>query len=69
MPDQVTASTIWIDGRAGSGGLAERARQGWNSVTGGGYAPVMLALQVRARDEGGLDQKQRSQARDLLRVC
>ncbi|MBO1079104.1 exosortase A [Roseomonas haemaphysalidis] len=42
--DTTTAVATWLDGAAAGGGLRSRMQQGWNSVTGAGGHPVVLAF-------------------------
>ncbi len=45
-PTRMTVSAVWIDGRPGAGGLADRIRQGANSVLGSPYHPVLMAVSL-----------------------
>ncbi len=45
--EATTAVATWLDGAEVSGGLRSRIQQGWNSVTGTGGHPVMLAFTWR----------------------
>jgi exosortase A len=45
-PDHVAASALWIDGNPALGGLAGRLRQARNSLFGGDFAPVVVAVRV-----------------------
>ena len=65
-PDRVTASALWIDGDPGLGGLAGRLRQARNSLFGGDFAPVLVAVSIDG--EGApMGPRQRQQARAAIR--
>lgn len=61
MPDHVAASALWIDGNPALGGLAGRLRQARNSLFGGDFAPVLVAVSI---DDNGtqMGPRQRQQA-------
>lgn len=46
------AMATWLNGRPAGGGLRSRAEQAWNSLGGGGGAPVLVALRLRAETPG-----------------
>jgi exosortase A len=63
-PDRMTATALWIDGEAGLGGLAGRLRQARNSLLGGAFAPVLMAVRIDAPPEDGpMRSGQRQEAR------
>jgi exosortase len=64
-PDRVTASALWIDGDPNLGGLAGRLRQARNSILGGAFAPVLVAISI---DGAGarMAPRQRQQARAAI---
>ena len=66
-PDRVTASALWIDGDPGLGGLAGRLRQARNSIFGGDFAPVLVAVSIDG-DGPPMVPRQRQQARAAIRA-
>ena len=64
-PDHMTASAVWVDGRPDTGGLAARLRLAWESIAGGGTAPVLVAVTLSPPTLGRSDQ--RDQARQTVR--
>jgi exosortase A len=43
-PAYAIASAIWINGEPAAGGLSMRLQMAWHSLTGGQWAPVVLAI-------------------------
>ncbi len=43
-PDRMVAFASWVDGHPATGGLAQRLRQAWDSITGTAHAPVMVTI-------------------------
>ena len=64
-PDHMTASAVWVDGHPDTGGLAARVRLAWESIAGGGTAPVLVAVTLSPPALGRSDQ--REQARQIVR--
>lgn len=65
QPDQVTATETWIDGAPDQGGLAEKLRQAWQSIAGGGTPPVLVAIALYPPPL--VEPEQRAAAHRLLR--
>ena len=67
-PTRMTATALWIDGEAGLGGLAGRLRQARNSILGGAFAPVLMAVRIDPpADDGPMSRARREQARTVIR--
>ena len=58
-PDQLVAFATWVDGEPARGGLLGRLRQGLNSVTGPGFAPVLLTAMPDTAGNIGTAERQR----------
>lgn len=43
-PDRLVAFASWVDGVPAAGGMAQRVRQAWDSISGTSHAPVMVTI-------------------------
>jgi exosortase A len=64
-PDSVTATAAWIDGAPDPGGLAGRLQLAWDSIAGGDFSPVLVA--VTLQPPSLVQSEQREEAHRLLR--
>ncbi|HUA76329.1 MAG TPA: hypothetical protein VMA86_01580, partial [Acetobacteraceae bacterium] len=54
-PPVITASALWIDGAPAQGGLRTRWRQALNSLFGGRYPPLVVALRAEGTPSEAID--------------
>lgn len=64
-PGGTVASSLWIDGKAAEASFDMRMRRAWASVTGSGYAPIVISLTPEL-DWSKPTVALRNRARDLI---